>query len=288
MKFKNQLFILLAIIILTLAACDNSDDSSDELSDNDDDKQVEVTTITLAGEGYGAVLLTDLEADFKADNPSHDLNILTGVSTVDGIKGISEGLLDVAIMTRPPTTEELEATPSLVYIPLGKVGIAILAHPNTSINSLTIIEVFSVFGGAITNWSKLDGPDEDIILFLSDLQEGVEEAATGTSVLALLPEDFAFPETAITVTNAVDLISSIESTEHSIGFDLWAGAGITQSEIKTIQLNGVGPTEASYPLTTPFSIGYLADNADTVQVFVDWLNSEAGQNALRDLGVILE
>ena len=281
MKFKNKLFILLVIIILTLAACDNSDDSAD----NNEEKQ-EVTTITMSASGNGAFLLPNLEADFEADNPNYDLNILTDVASFGGVRGINEGLLDIAIMTRSLNDAESEAMPSFVFIPLGKVGVSILAHPTVTIDSLTIIQLLSMFGGGITNWSEVGGPDEAIVLFYRDAQEGIQQGAD--SLEFALPDGFAFPETAIVITNATDMISSIENTEYSIGYDTWVGPEINRPEIKTIQVDGIGPTEANYLITIPFGIGYLGDNADTVQVFVDWLSSEAGQNALRDLGVILE
>ena len=84
MKFKNKLFVLLAIIVLTLAACDNSDDASDNSADNNEEKQ-EVTTITVSGSGSMVSILSGLEADFEADNPNYDLNILAGSGTGGGV-----------------------------------------------------------------------------------------------------------------------------------------------------------------------------------------------------------
>lgn len=283
MKFnKNTLLIVLAILVLTLAACDNSNDSPDDLDANNE-PQAEVTTITISGSGSASTVLRGLESDFEIDNPSYDLDVLAGSGTGGGVKGVTDGLLDVAAMARSPHDTELEVAPSFVFVPIGQAGIGLMVHPTVTIESLTSEEVSGIFSGEITNWLMVGGSDADINLFVRDEQE----PATG-SLRDTFFGDTAFLETAITITSAADMMTSIEGTEYSIGYGVWPAVVTAGVEINALQLDGVSPTDASYPMVTPLGIGYLAEKQDLVQDLVDWLGSDTGKTTLRNLGVILE
>ena len=279
MQSKNKLFILLAIIVLILAACNSSDDSFD----NNEIKQEETTTITISGSGGVVTILKSIEADFEADNPAYDLDILAGSGTGGGVQGVSKGLLDIAAMQRPPKDTELEAAPSFVYVPLGEAGVAIMVHPSVTVDSLTSEQVTNILSGEITNWSEVGGLDKDIVLFVRD----EEETSTGLLRDHVIGE-ITFSETTIILTSASDMISSIESTEYSIGYGTWSAVLAGGTDINAVDLDGIAPTEATYPMLTSVGIGYLQVKSDIVEVLVDWLVSATGQIALANVGIIIE
>lgn len=276
---KYRLLSVLIILILALVACDSGDDS-----DNDDgnvNKQVSITTLKVSGSGTVVGLLRGLEANFEADTPGYDLDILSGSGTGGGVQGVTDDILDVAAMARPPTDSELEAAPTFVYVELGRAGIAIMTHPNVGIAELTSEQVNDILFGNITNWSEVGGPDERIVVFVRD----EEETATGVlrdTIIGVTP----FPETAIVLTSSGDMNRSVAESDYSIGFGTWPSVLGSGLDITGIAVDGITPTDPDYPMVTTLGIGYLEANSTEVQPLVDWLQSDAGRTTLETLGVI--
>ena len=186
-------------------------------------------------------------------------------------------------MARPPKDTELEVAPSFVYVPVGQGGVSLMLHPSVGIDNLTTEQVTAILTGEITNWSEIDGPEQDITLFVRD-----EEDSATASLRDTFFGESEFSETAIILTSASNMRVNVEATEYSIGFGGWPATLASGADIATVSLDGIDPADASYPMVTELGIGYLEEKADVAKVLVDWLVSDAGQNALANFGVILE
>ena len=277
-----RMLIAALIVALVVVGC-NTDEDSETNNGNDNEPNTEAVELTISGSGSVVALLRGLEADFEADTPGVNLSILSGSGTGGGVAGVADGQLDVAAMARPPKDSELEAAPSFIYESIGQGGIALFTHPGVGITDLTTEQVYDILLGETTTWAEVGGPDETIVLFVRDEEE------TSTKLLrdSFLGDD-AYPESAVILTSAGDMISAIESAEWSVGYGTWPATLGAEAAVTGITLDGVSPSAAEYPMLTSLGIGYLADNAEAVQPLVDWLQSEQGQARLAVLGVVTE
>lgn len=51
-------------------------------------------------------------------------------------------------------------------------GLAIIVHPDNSVNSLEVSQIAQLFSGEITNWRQLDGPDLSVTSYARDDHSG--------------------------------------------------------------------------------------------------------------------
>ncbi len=238
------------------------------------------TVLTISGSGTTTSVLAALQADFESAQTDYTLQVLPGTGTGGGVTGVMDGTLDIAAMARTPKADE--TAQGLQYATLGQAGVAFIVHPEVTVTDLTPDQVKAIFFGEITNWQEVGGADLPIAVYVRD--EG--DTATG-ALRADLFGDTAFPESAAAVlTSARDMITSVEGTVGAIGFGTWPGIKAAGTSAKPVSISGVNPDEASYPYLTELGIGYVANRADLVKPFVDWLASQPGQVSLQNLGLI--
>jgi phosphate transport system substrate-binding protein len=235
--------------------------------------------LTLSGSGTTTSILSAVKQAFEADVPGYSLNVLPGTGTGGGVEGIVQGQLDVAAMARPP--KDAEADQGVEYVEFGQSGVAVYTHPDVGVADLTTAQVTAIFSGEITNWSQVGGADQAIILYVRD------EGDSSTKALRqAIFGDTQFPETAQVLTSQADMQAAVAGTLGSVGFGSWPSALAAGADVRAIALDGVRPSDPSYPLVGPIGIGYLSERQADVQPLIDWLLSEPGQVALQEYGVI--
>lgn len=275
-SLSTMLIMLCCLALLAGACAPNAPAATPTTAATD----VPPTTLTVSGSGSVSGLLTDVKAAFEAETPGYTLNVLSGSGTGGGVKGVQEGILDIAAMARAPKQEETDQ--GLQYLNFGSTGISIFVHPNVEITDLTQDQVNAIFMGDITNWSEVGGQDLAIAVYVRD-----EEDSATAQLRKVILGDTPFPETVAGVlTSSGDMLSTIEGTPGSIGFGYWIANVASDAKVKTVTVDGHAPDVAAYPVTIPLGLGYVEDRQETVQPLLDWLVSETGETALVELGVI--
>jgi phosphate transport system substrate-binding protein len=267
-------FLISTLVVLTLAvAC------GDKATETPPPTDVPQTTLTLSGSGTTTLILGAVEPVFESSVPGYTLDILPGSGTGGGVKGLLEGVLDVAAMARPPKDEE--AAQGVEYVEFGQSGVALYTHPNVGVTELTAAQVKAMYVGEITNWSQVGGSDLDIVLYARD------EGDSSTKALRqVVFADTPFQEATQVFTSQSDMQAGVAGTPGSIGFGSWPAARATGVDVRAIVLDGVSPDDPAYPMTSPVGIGYLPAAKMTVQPLIDWLLSTEGQEALGEFGVV--
>ena len=237
-------------------------------------------TFTISGSGTVTNLLTALQPKFEADNPGYKLNLLSGTNTAGGVQGTLEGALDAAAMAGPAKEEDLAK--GLKTFVVGRTGVAIFAHPDLEVTSLTPDQITQIFKGEITNWSEVGGKDEAIIVFVRE----ENESATPPLRAATLGDD-PFVESAAVLKSSGDMLTSIAGSPESVGYGNWIAAKTSSTKVKAIAVNDVLPDADGYPMSLEIGLGYTEANQEKIQPLLDWLVSEKGRAALAELGVIL-
>jgi phosphate transport system substrate-binding protein len=240
----------------------------------------EKVTLTVSGSGTTTAILRAIAPAFEADVPGYNLDVLPGSGTGGGVEGIVEGVLDVAAMARPPKDEE--AAQDVAYAEFGLSGTAMYTHPGVGVTNLTTEQAKAIFAGEVTNWSKVGGPDQTIILYVRDegdsSTKGLREVVFG---------DTPFPETASVLTSQSDMQTAVAGSPNGVGFGSWPSAVAAGADVQAIALDGVMPNDPAYAIFGPIGIGYLTSREADMQPLIDWLTSAPGQAALEEVGVII-
>ncbi len=276
-KFTQQRtrFLLGALIILTcaLAACKGTTEAAPAPT------ATSQTMLTISGSGSTTAILSGVKPAFEADVPGYTLDILPGSSTGGGVKGVLDGLLDVAAMARPP--KDVETAQGVEYVEFGQSGAALFSHPDVGVTDLTSAQALSIFSGEVTNWLQAGGPDAPIILYVRDEgdsnTQALRQAAFG---------DTPFHKAAEVLNSQSDMQAAVAGTPGGVGFGSWPAALAAGADVQPMALDGIAPGNLAYPCLTPIGIGYLPARKADVQPLIDWLLSEQGQAALGEFDVI--
>ncbi len=266
------LIVLIAAVVVVAWILLSSDDD-----EGDNPPQVETTLLVVSGSGGTTAILEAVKPAFEADTPGYQLEMLTGTGTGGGVKGVIDGTLDVAAMARPPKDDE-----AIEYLDFGKSGQALYVHESVGDIELTSEQASAIVFGEITNWSEVGGADMEIVLYVRD-----EGDSTTKALRSEVLGDIEFSETAQVMTSQSDMISAIENTPGAVGMCTWPAAAAIGAKVNSLALDGVSPSDLAYPVTTSMGIGYLAEHETDVQILLDWLVSEEGQAALRDVDMLI-
>ncbi|GAC1541075.1 MAG: PstS family phosphate ABC transporter substrate-binding protein [Herpetosiphon sp.] len=239
--------------------------------------------VVLKVSGAKSVLLTlrALKPAFEAATPGYRLDILSGPDTTTAVEATIKGVVDVAGMARPIKSDE--AAQEMEYYQLGTAPIAVLAHAEVGVATLTGTQLTEIFAGTITNWAQVGGDDLPIVVFVL-----TEQALPTRSIREAVIGDRLFAKTAthIVTVQGDDMYSAVAGTKGSIGYGSWTVALLKKVGARPIALNGVVPEDRSYPVKTALGIGFLRYRQGDVQPLVDWLHSREAKVALQRLAVI--
>ena len=274
MTNKALATIVLVGIVLVLVGCGAKPASTPEpvaISDQ--------VVLKASGSGGVTILLGVIEPAFEAGVPGYSLDVLPGTGSGGGAQGAIEGVLDVALMARPPKDEE--AAQGLEFVQFGQAGMAIITHPSVGVVNLTVEQVVAVFSGEVVNWSQVGGPDEDILVFIRD-----EADSTTRALRQVILGDTPFSASAGMLTSDGEMMATVAATRYGVGLAPWPPASAQGIDVRAVALDGIAPGDSAYPMLLPLGIGYMPDRQAQVQPLIDWLLSERGQAALQEFDVI--
>ena len=269
--------VISIILLLTLIGCSSSATNTEPTSNESEKDEV---VLTISGSGSTTAILEAVKPTFESDTPGYRLDVLPGSGTGGGVKGVIQGLLDVAAMARG--VKEEEAAQDVQFVPLGQGATAIITHPGVGVTELTNEEIVALFSGELTNWSEVGGGDLPIILYVRD--EG--DSSTKALRKALLGETPFSEKVAQVVTSQGNMLTAVEGTPGSIGLATWPTTLAKGTKVEAIAIEGVMPNESTYPMLVSLGIGYLTERQPDVQPLIEWLDSDSGQSALQKLDIL--
>lgn len=261
-------------------ASSTSDSSSDSKSSSSGDLS---GSISLAGSTSMEKLCEALKESFMNENPNVTVTVeYTGSGA--GIESVTAGSVDIGDASRALTDDEKSAGIEENIVAID--GIAVITDNDNSVTELTTEELTKIYTGEITNWSELGGDDEAIVVI-------GREAASGTrgAFEELLDvEDKCAYAQELDSTGAV--LAKVGSTPGAIGY---VSLDVLDDTVTSIKLDGVEATEENiiagdYSLQRPFVMatnGVISEQSDLVQAWFDYIESDAGQEVIQSVGLIL-
>jgi phosphate transport system substrate-binding protein len=270
MKFIRAWFLLPAllvvVVLVVLAGCGSGTSG----------------TITTAGSTTVQPLAEKLALAFKQDNPDVEVTIGGGGSSV-GVTACNDGTVDIGAISRELKADE----PQLVRHLLAKDGIAIVTSPGNPITGLTRAQVREIFGGTITNWSEVGGPNHSITVVARE-----EGSGTRAAFEEMVMDK---PEPALEIVDSAILLPSNGAVKTAVAGDSYAigfiSFGYIDGTVKAAAIDGVAATEenakdGSYPIVRPLYFLTKEQPAGFVKDFIDYCLSSEGQAIVSDEGYI--
>ena len=169
MRRENRLgylFILLVIIPMLIIGCKRNTD------------KVEQTVITIKGSDTMVNLSQKWAEEYMKLHPEVSLQV-TGGGSGTGIASLLNKTTEIANASREIKSSELEdaktkgVNPFVYKVALD--GIAVIVHPGSKIDNLSIKQLSDIFSGKITNWKQVGGANLPITLYGRENSSGTYE-----------------------------------------------------------------------------------------------------------------
>jgi phosphate transport system substrate-binding protein len=290
LKMRSVLLCLLAVLWGgMLAGCEETVNVAPEPP----------TTITIAGATSMRPLLIELTEQFSRQHPSVVFDLRGGGSAL-GEAQVANDLVSLAASTLQPvqevvTSDASGAADGLRRTLIGLDGLAIILHPSTRVENLTLLQLADIFSGRILNWRAVGGGEQEIQLVSREEGSGArrsfEDRVMGDRPVSL---------TAVVMPTSADVVDYVASHPGAIGYvsrayvtDLLDPARVEAeatpvARVRVSAVEGLLPTvdalrSQSYFLLQPLYLIGAADPQPRVRQFLDFVLGPAGQEIVARL-----
>ena len=256
--------LLLTVMVLSLAACGNSND-----------------IVSTDGSTSMEKVIGALKETFESQNAGVEVTY-NPTGSGSGIQAVQEGRCDIGLSSRYLKEEEMSA--GLTETILAYDGIAVIVNHENTIADLTLEQIADIFTGEITNWSQLGGSDMEIVLIGREAGSGTRggfEEIVGVEDICSYRQE---------LTSTGDVITAVSQNPGAVGYASLASAKDT---VKAVSVDGVAPSEETvknetYAIQRPFVLVTRdgAELSETAQAFFAYITSGAANEIISSAGVV--
>lgn len=205
----------------------------------------------------------------------------TGTSA--GIEALNSGSADIGDASRALSDEE--KAKGIVENIVAIDGIAMITNKSNKVTDITTDQLKKIYTGEITNWKDLGGDDQAIVVIGRESGSGTRSAFEEL----LEVEDQCQYAQELNETGAV--LAKVAETKGAIGY---VSLDVIDDSVTTMKLNGVEASEetikdGSYMLQRPFVMatkGEISEQNEKVKAVFDFIDSDAGQEVIKKVGLI--
>ena len=266
---------LFFVLVLSAPGCGQGNNTTQT-------KVTKPQTIRITGSSTCLPLLKILSNKYEKQHPEVRFLYLPGAHSPAGIQGAANGTLDIGAISRDLKPEEQAL--GLETIILSNDGLAIAINKDLNIANLTTDQVKMIYGGEITNWRDVGGPDKTIVV--------LDRAEDESSKVIL--RKFVLGDTLITSSASIlfletDLIKALENTSYSIGYLSYGAVVSDKLPVNVLPLNGTKVSvknihNGTYKMVRPLGMVLKKNPSAATRAFVDWATSSAGAKVMDSKG----
>lgn len=220
---------------------------------------------------------------YQKNNANTSITVVGGGSGV-GFAALIEGTTDMAMASRKIKMDESEklknANKPYTETIFAKDAISVIVNPGNKVSQLTREQLAGIFTGVTTNWNQVGGDNMPIVVYSRESSSGTFEFFKES---VLKGKNYASSVLLMPATGAI--VQSVSQTKGAIGY---VGLAYVDKSVKALKVSYdqgktyVVPSIAnaknnSYPITRPLYVYFLNTSEKTVQPFVNFLLSPAGQ-----------
>lgn len=223
---------------------------------------------------------------FMKKNRNADISVRGGGSGV-GLASLIDGTCDIANSSRAIKDSELDKAVArgkrLQAHVIAMDGIAVIVNPANKISKLTKKQVKEIYTGKISNWSKVGGDNQKIVVISRDTASGTFEAF-GELVL---DKQKVRPDAIMQASNQA-VASTVAKTPGAIGY---VGLGFLSPSVKAVEIDGVVASKETvlsgkYPIARPLFMYTDGAPQGLIREFIDFIKSPEGQKLAEEEGFV--
>jgi phosphate transport system substrate-binding protein len=246
--------------------------------------QEEVISGELNVQGSTTVqpLAERLAEGFEAVHPEVRINVGGGGSSV-GVKSAGDGSADIGMASRVVKESEFEEYPGIVVHTIARDGIAVVAHPDVTVDDMSVEQIRGIFAGEITNWSEVGGRDAEIIVV--SREEGSGTRAAFESMV--MDEALIYGQAILQPSNGA-VRTTVSTTPNAIAY---LSFGYLDDSVQPIRVGGVPPTEENaasgdYSIVRPLNMITDGEPTGVAAAWLDFIMGEEGQAIVSEEGYL--
>ncbi|MBW4546124.1 MAG: phosphate ABC transporter substrate-binding protein [Symplocastrum torsivum CPER-KK1] len=232
------------------------------------------TIVRIEGSTSMVQINQALKGSFEKQFPRTTINTQAR-GTEKGIQELQAGIVDIAAISRPLTSQE--QSQGLTAVPVAKDAVAIVVGENNPFRKgLTSEQVVWIFTGQITNWSEVGGTTGTIRVINRPPFSGTHQAFRE---LVLKGGNFGTTPNITTLERdaTTPLLQALQTD--GIGYATYAQVA-NQQTVRTVAVDGLTPEAANYPYQRELYYVYKQPASPQVDAFLGYLNSPQAQQAI--------
>lgn len=225
--------------------------------------------------------------------------MIESTSTSDSFEALAQQSAEIGMSSRRITRDEARAlrdagAGSMVSINSERVvavdSIVIITHPSNPVDTISLEQLAGIYGGRITNWSELGGPDAPIKAFARNEGSGTR-SEFNLGVFGTI--DAETPADLTIVPGNTEMAAAVNSDETAIGYVGYAfqrGAkplAVANSCGIATPPNAFAAKTEEYPLNRRLYLYSRQDNlSEDARDFLDFAISEGADGVVAKSGFI--
>ena len=240
-------------------------------------------TVRLGGTGAALGTMALLAQAYKKVDPSFQLEIVANLGSNGGIKALTTGATQIAVISRAVKTEELAA--GLHAVAYGRTAF-VLATTKDNVQGLTLTQIADLYAGKQTKWG--DGQPVRLVLRPPSDGDTVLLASLSPDVKVALATAMA-REGMTTAMTDQDSADAIERLPGGLGTSSLALLMTEHRRARALPIDGIAPTVANvassrYPYVKPLYLVFKDGAPASVAQFIAFVGSPAGKRILTESG----
>jgi len=224
---------------------------------------------------------------------------VTGGGSGTGIASLINGTVDIANASRQIKPEEEQEAQANGIIPVEFVvardAIAIIVHPDNSIDRLTIDQISAIYAGEVNNWREVGGDDRPIVRLSRETNSGTHVYFLD-NVLRKGEKDnkTLFTPYTLLLPSSEGIGAEIRQNPNAIGYD---GLGYVTEGMKLVAVaqNASGPfvlpsaktvNDQSYPIARDLYLYTAGKAKGEILNYITWIFTPEAQEIVTELGFV--
>jgi len=244
------------------------------------------TTLVVEGTGDSQDLLRAIAEEFNAAHAGKlRVEVPDSIGSSGGVRALVMERTSLARIARP--LKDSEKAEGLDELQFAFSPIVFAVHPAAqTVSNLDGADIVAIYGGEITNWKDLGGPDEAIVAV--DREPG----DSSRSVLEKTIPGFGDidPRQAKVFFTTPETVEGLRTTPHALGYTPLAA--VRDTELRMLDLEGVSPEDAEavragqYPHVVKLGLAFRPPLAGAAREFVEFVTGETGQRIMKEFGAV--
>lgn len=241
--------------------------------------------IVFAGSGANLLSMRILAERYTLATPEVTIKVPASIGSKGGIRAVSEGAIDVGLVSRP--LKEEEKTLGLTLLPYARIGVVIAAHPSVTEDGITVEEFLDILKGTKTRWK--DG-NEIIVLTREPGDSSIEVLQKEIPQFKEVYEESQRARRWMTLFTDQEMARALARIPYALGLSDTAVIASGRLDIKALTLNGIPATQENissgkYPLLKTLSFVYRKDRIrERAKSFIHFAFSSEGRQILLSNG----